>query len=59
MIEKNRKSPAVIMNFNTEGPDKACVVISILNYANITQKTSWPKIYKKFFVIKTHLSHIF
>ena len=36
MIEKNRKSPAAIMNFNIEGPDEACVVISILNYADIT-----------------------
>ena len=36
MVEKNRKSAAAIMNFNMEGPDKACVVISILNYADIT-----------------------
>ena len=33
---KNRKSAADIMNFNMEDPDKACVVISILNYADIT-----------------------
>ena len=46
------------MNFNMEGPDKGCVVISILNYADITQKTSWPEIFKKFSV-KTDLSHIF
>ena len=46
------------MNFNMEDPDKACVIISILNYAGITWETSWPEIYKKFFV-KTDLSHIF
>ena len=57
MVEQNRKSAAAIMNFNMEGPDKACVVISILNYADITLKTSWPEIYKKFFV-KTDLSHV-
>ena len=31
MVEKNRKSAASIMSFNMEGPDKACVVVSILN----------------------------
>ena len=36
MVDKNRKSAAAIMNFNMEGPDKACVVISILSYADIT-----------------------
>ena len=36
MVEKNRKSAAAIMNFNMDGPDNACVVISILNYAGIT-----------------------
>ena len=46
------------MNLIMEGRDRACVVISIVNYADITQKTSWPEIYKKLFV-KTDLSHIF
>ena len=36
MVGKNGKSAAVIMDFSMEGPDKACVVISILNYADIT-----------------------
>ena len=31
MVEKNRKSVASIMSVNMEGPDKACVVVSILN----------------------------
>ena len=58
MVEKNRKSAAAIMNLIMEGPDRTCVVISIVNYADITQKTLWPEIYKKFFV-KTDLSRIF